>query len=486
MEKRVLIDTWQKVTKDDFLKFGLFPQGSFDTVVGRLLIPDLAFSGFAVTQTGPAEVTVAEGRLFANGKVFFNNQEGGTQQDMLARLPAVTRRIVAITVWGLEQDSKLEPRTFLVDSETRAVVSRETSTEHWRWANIGAASGFEGPDPQPPAVPTDVMTVAWVTLTNLGVESIRMNTEGMAPTLREADSRLNEFDGWRGRVGTRLDTLGSDLASLATRLIGTARQNFVLDVVRDLSRVKQRIGLPDDYTAWSEDHFLDTSESDVLHVDYLCRIDEGVRFGDAAANNSQIGLLNQFDANVSQQDFFVLPAYNEVARIVVDGFDSEQAISQYPFQTITTAQKTRVRYRYRFGSLFWVCTNWLWWNGDPSGGHGQTQSYDPISGIFKFSDGEMFQVADEDRLLVDQHVSLRVRQVWTDLFETEAYWDVVAINSSISGSIMAETFLNSQDGWLTKLQLPFTRVAATGDVTVLITDTINGAPDYTRSSPARP
>jgi hypothetical protein len=86
--------------------FPIFPQGSFDTVVGRLLIPDLAFSGFAVTQTGPAEVTVSEGRLFANGKVFFNNQDGGTPVDMLARLPATTRRIVAITVWGVETDSK--------------------------------------------------------------------------------------------------------------------------------------------------------------------------------------------------------------------------------------------------------------------------------------------------------------------------------------------------------------------------------------------
>src|SRR5262245_50425436 len=117
MEKRVLIDTWQKVTKDDFLKFGLFPQGSFDTVVGRLLIPDMAFSGFKVAQSGPAEVTVAEGRLFASGKVFFNNQDGGTPIDLLARLPATTERIVAITVWGQELDSKLEPRTFLADAE---------------------------------------------------------------------------------------------------------------------------------------------------------------------------------------------------------------------------------------------------------------------------------------------------------------------------------------------------------------------------------
>jgi hypothetical protein len=233
MEKRVLIDTWQKVTKDDFLKFGLFPQVSFDTIVGKLLIPDLAFSGFATVQSGPAEVTVSEGKLYANGKVFFNDQQGGTEVDLLARLPAVTRRIVAITVWGNEQDSKLEPRTFLADAETRAVVARETATEHWRWANIGAVSGIESPDPQPPAVPTDVMTVAWVTLSNTGIESIRMNTEGMASSLRDAQNRLNALDLWRLIFGGRLDTLAADLLALATRIYGLAQFSLVRQMARE-------------------------------------------------------------------------------------------------------------------------------------------------------------------------------------------------------------------------------------------------------------
>src|SRR5262245_61620594 len=278
MEKRVLIDTWQKVTKDDFLKFGLFPQGSLDTVVGRLLIPDMAFSGFAVVQSGPAEVTVSEGRLFANGKVFFNNQEGGTQLDLLARLPATTRRIVAVTAWGQEIDSKLEPRTFLADAETRAVVARETSTEHWRWTNIAAVSGLEGPDPQPPAVPTDVMVIAWVTLTNLGVESIRMNTEGMAPTLRDAQSRLAALDLWRLIFGGRLDTLAADLLALATRIYGLAQFSLVRQIARDLALLKDQARLPDQFTSYGYDHFLTDAESDPAHVDWLAKIEEGVRF----------------------------------------------------------------------------------------------------------------------------------------------------------------------------------------------------------------
>jgi type I site-specific restriction endonuclease len=53
-------------------------------------------------------------------------------------------------------------------------------------------------------------------------ESVRMNTEGMAPTLRDAQTRLNALDLWRLIFGGRLDTLAADLLALATRFYGLA------------------------------------------------------------------------------------------------------------------------------------------------------------------------------------------------------------------------------------------------------------------------
>jgi len=77
-----------------------------------------------------------------------------------------------------------------------------------------------------------------------------------------------------------------------------------------------------------------------------------------------------------------------------------------------------------------------------------------------------------------QHL-IRIQQFWEDSVD-EAYWDATVANETISGSILAQTWLSSQDGWLTHINLFFTQVGAAGDVQVMITETTNGAPDLKR------
>ena len=132
-------------------------------------------------------------------------------------------------------------------------------------------------------------------------------------------SRMNENDAWRARTASRLDTLATDLAALAARLNGTASLKFTLKIANDVARVKEKLNLPDTYTSWGADHFLTEDESDMTHVDMLAKIEEGVRFPDAAMRDSQIGLLNPLDPTVFNQANFVLPAYDEVARLEVLG-----------------------------------------------------------------------------------------------------------------------------------------------------------------------
>ena len=291
MERRALIDTWQKVTRDDFLKFGTFPQASFDTIVGKLLIPDLAFEGFVCSQTGPAQVSVSNGHLFSQGKVFVNDTIGGITVDLLARLPAATKRIVAIAVWGVETDSKLEARTFLTDADTRATIARETATEHWRWANIGAVSGEEGPDPASPAVAADVCVVAWVTLTPLGIETVIRATDNLTPTLREEDNRPQRLRSVRSYYRYEVETLAGDLLALASKLFGLAPFSFVRELSKDVARLKDLSILPQIYTDWYSDHFLNEDGVDQAHVDWLAKVEEGVRFPDAAVENDQLWSL---------------------------------------------------------------------------------------------------------------------------------------------------------------------------------------------------
>jgi hypothetical protein len=491
MERKVNIQDWQKVTVEDFNNFGLFPRYSFDHIVSDVLIPDMAFTGFTVVQTAPAVVTVGNGRLYHNGHVFYNDSEGGASLDLLGILPVVTRRYVTVVVWGQEIETDTEPRTFLTDPVTRATVARVVSTENRRWANISTVVGAEGPDPMPPSVASNTLAVAWILLDSTGIVSIQMIEDHRAPNVRDLDARMNENDAWRSRTASRLDTLATDLAALAARLNGTAPMKFVLKMAADIARAKEKTGLPDNYTSWGADHFLTTDESDMLHVDMIAKVEEGVRFSDAAQRDSQIGLLNPMDPAVVNQANFVLPAYTEVARLEVVGNDSELSISQHQYQTIQWELCTKTRTRIRWGTPFVVCSNGVWWwapaghdygtNTDQNryvGGYTPNTDliYDPIRNILTRGN-ETFQILD----VMDNpdHTVLRLVQFWTDEIIDSYYWRQIVTVEGLAGSVISQTFLNSQGGWLTSVDLFFTRIASTGDVHVLVCECNQaGAPDF--------
>jgi hypothetical protein len=496
MERKVNIQDWQKVTVEDFNNFGLFPRGSFDHIVGDLCIPDMAYTGFTTVQDAPAVVTVGNGRLFHGGLVFYNDSEGGVNLDLLSVLPVVTRRYVGVVVWGQEIETDTEPRTFLTDPITRATVARVVSTESRRWTNISTVVGSEGPDPQVPSVASNTLAVAWILLDPTGIVSIQMVEENRAPNIRDLDSRMDENDAWRTRTASRLDTLATDLAALAQRLNGTASMKFAIKLGADIARVKETLNLPDNYTAWGADHFLTTDESDLTHVDYLAKIEEGARFPDAAQRDAQIGLLNPLDPSIINQANFVLPLYEQATRLEILGSDSELSISQYQYQTISWELCAKTRTRIRWGMPFYVCSNGYWWFA-PSGRDWQTSIgmgegingqgvggmtpntdliYDPIRNILTRGN-ETFQILDvQDN---PNHTILRLAQFWVDEIVDSYYWRQVVTIEGLNGSVVAQTFLNSQGGWITSVDLFFTRVAASGDVHVLICEcNIIGAPDY--------
>lgn len=494
MERKVNVQDWQKVTVEDFNNFGLFPRYSFDHVVGDTLIPAMAFTGFTTVQTAPAVVTVGNGRLYHAGLVFYNDSEGGQQLDLLGVLPVVTRRYVTVVVWGQEVETDTEPRTFLTDPVTRATVARVVSTENRRWANISSVVGAEGPDPQKPAIASNTLAVAWILLDSTGIISIEMNEEARAPNLADLDARMNENDAWRTRTASRLDTLATDLAALAARLNGTASMKFALKIAADVARVKEVLNVPDTYTSWGADHFLTDDETDITHVDYIAKIEEGVRFADVAERDSQIGLLNPMDPNVINQANFVLPVYDQVSRLEVLGTDSEVSISQYQYQTINWELCAKTRTRIRWGTPFVVCSNGVWWWAPAGHDYGTNPEwsynvggytpntdliYDPIRNILTRGT-ETFQILDV--MDYPNHTVLRLVQFWVDEIIDSYYWRQVVTIEGLNGSVISQTFLNSQGGWLTSVDLFFTRVAASGDLHVLICEcNVAGAPNFERT-----
>ena len=461
----------QQIAEPDLNNIGKFARASLDHVVRDAVEPGKKYVGFNVAQNGAAQVTVGEGWYYNAGRVYHRGDQGGTDIDLITLLPVTVQKIVSIVVWGQEVDASLEPRTFLVDVETEQTEARTTATQTRRVANLDTVSGLESADPVPPALSSDVIAIAHVVLSPAGIEEIRPVTANRLPSVADNRNRIGALELFRQTAGAAIDTLRTDLAGVAAKQRGMAKRAEVYEVAADVARIKDEIGLPADLASYGSDSFLDTSKSDTDHPDWLARIEEGVRFPAAQERLANLALLNQFDERVKVSDSFMLPKYEELSRILVDGPQTEIAISSYVFNTWVTVQKARTRTRKRFGNTFLMCTNAQAWR----------EGYiDPATGLFKRG-GETFEVLENiGHPSGAQHVLyLRLRQVWTDTFE-ESYWDYVQIEESVNGAGVAQTFLNSQDGWLTNVGLKFTRVGATGDARVLITETVNGAPAWDR------
>ncbi|MCB5201722.1 hypothetical protein LH464_04415 [Neorhizobium sp. T786] len=466
-ERLVVISDDQQITNQDLNNIGAYARTSLDHVVKDGIEPGKKFTGFSVVQSGPAQVTVGSGRLYVDGAVYFRDDEGGVVLDLINALPAATNKIVTIVVWGQAVDTALEPRTFLVDVDTEQTEARSVATENRRYANVNTVSGIEAADPTPPAIDANVLAVAYIRLTPGGIESVTMVTENRVVSTRAVADRTASLELWRNRTGSRLDVLDTTVTGIQSALRGIAPKTLVLEMARDIGRLKTSAELPETYTSYDADRFLTDDKSDTVHADFLAKVEEGIRFPPAAQRVAQLALANPIDPAVDVRSNFVLPAFTEAQRVRIDGNDSELSLSQFQFQTSQLKKLSRSRTRIRYGSSMTVCTNGAWWN---------TGTYDPSTRIFT-RNGETFYVdlTIDNYWTAPNHIFARVTQFWTDTYEEE-YWGYVDVTEGVNGSLIAQTFLNSEAGYISGLDLAFTRVAHTGDVMVGIVRTENGKP----------
>lgn len=470
MERLVRFHKDEQAAYTDFNEMGDFARSSLDHIVHDAIEGSLKYWGFPVTETGTLEVTVGTGRFYKQGEVYYRDDAGGVALSLALVVPVVTKKIVTVAVWGQEADTAVEPRTFLVDVETLQTEAEAVATENRRVAQLNLVGGVESANPTRPALDANVIAVAYITMDPGGILSIEMATDNEIVSASANAADIAALEIWKALAGQRLDTLASDLASLNARMYGLVRRVDFNNVVADVARLKDVTSLPDDLSDYAADHFLDESESDTAHADWLARIEEGVRFPSAQTTVAQMLLLNQYESKVTvKSDGLMLPTYTEVARISVLGNDDQLAVSQYTQQNVDWVEKTRVRERIRYGTTFKTCTNNIWW---------RQGTYDSRTGIFQRA-GETFQVLqfwNPHGNARNPAYSVRLQQVWTDITE-ESYWDALVTNQTVAGAMVSQTFLNSQAGWLTGLNVYFTDVAAAGDVHVLLCETIGGAPD---------
>jgi hypothetical protein len=476
MEKRVLVNDFQKADADDFNKQGLFTEEAIDNLTLDAIEPEKSFTGFnvAVSSVSQAVVVVAPGRIYDQGQSFFRDDVGGVSIDFSLKLPIAAKRIATILVAAPEATDQMavEDREYLVNVVTREVQAKPTATQVWRLALVTHIIGQESASPLPLPADSQYLPIAFVTLDPNGVSSIEMIEANRLRPLRAAHNRLDDVDRFRVKIGSAFETLGTTVTGLAQGIKGVATVDMAKRLAFDVAQLKDQSGLPDDYTAWSSDHFLDESESDPANLNYIARVEEGIRFPHQQTQDAPLALLNPLDPNVAIANNFMVPAYTLSKRISVVGNDSEISASQFQYQTTTLVQKTRTREVVRWGATYNYCTNSAWW---------QSGRYDPVTGILTRADGE-FQVIDANgnplkNYNVADHTWYRSQQFWVDEVN-DNYWESVTVTAGVNGSLAAETFLNTQDGYLANLNLFFSRVAAAGDVLVAICEvTESGAPN---------
>lgn len=463
MERKVLFRDRQEFQAADVNNLQTFADEMFQHIVTDAITGERQIVGLRVTAKSATEIEIALGRLWegTTGKIY--RMDEAQVVSVFSYLPITDKKYLAVSVFGQESDTDIQPRDFLVDLQTGQTEPQAVAMETARSVVTQITAGLESSNPQKPAAPTGYTVIAYVKLDSSGIDSIELADSARLRSLFNVNSRLTVVENWKDLVDPRVATLASDVANLSKRIAGLAYIGTLKDVAADVARLKELENMPDTYASYGADHFLDEAESETDNVAYYARVDEGIRFPWAEQTKQVLDLYNPFETAVQKFTGFILPDYDETVRLATSGYAGNLSISQYQYQTHTVKQGIMSRTRFRYGPTRRVCTNSRWWT---------TGNYDPITKIFT-KDGETFVVEADGG--TPNHYWLRVTQFWTDKTD-EPYWYVDVTTTSISGSQIAQTFLNSQNGWLTKLGLYFESLDTNGIVYVHLCETVNGLP----------
>ncbi|MBY6239805.1 hypothetical protein [Methylosinus sp. Sm6] len=447
-----------------------------DNLVADFLQPPGArgFAGLGVTRKTSTVVNVAPGRYYDGaGRMYGLDQ--ASEIDLAPYLPSVSARIVAIVCYGQVNDAHSVVRDF-INPATEEATPRQVYLEKQRQVMLTVVAGTEAASPVNPVIGSTYLGVAYVRLTPAGLAAqsyITMIAANEIGSLDDAFDRVETLESWKKAVNSSVEALRTEIARISSSLKGLAGADAILTVAREVARLREEIGLPDVYTASHADVYMTASQSDTANVAWLAKVEEGVRFADAHRNEQQIALLSSIDSAVTvTPGGLMLPKYSEVVSLSIGDQarerDLDLPIAQYQMTTITGDVLKLSRLRQRYGEEFLICTNNRYW---------QTGEFDPVSGVFQ-KGGETFTVANVKEAALNHRI-IRLERFFQDDWGEE-YWEFGATQKSVTGKLLAQTCLATAKRWVTGYDLWITDAAATGDVTLLVCDVLDGKPDLGR------
>lgn len=468
MERKVIFRDRQEVQAEDLNNVQTWADEALGHVIVDAISSEKHFTGLTVSARSATEINVTPGRFYdGTGKVYFLSQ---TQTISLFNyLPMQDQKWLAVSVYGVEEETDLQPRDFLVDLQTGETQPQTVAMQEERKIQIHITQGLESPTPEKPSPPTGYTLIAYVRLSPSGIQEIQAAEVYVLPNLLRTSQRVSQIESWTKAMEPKIASIVSDISGINRELTKKADLRHLIQIAMDMAKVKERLELPDDYVFYGSDLFLNLDETDTTENDYSALVEEGIRPAPEARQNlGALRILNPLDPNVTIfSDGTILPKFQEVTRLQIGQYTGNIQINAYQYQTVQVVQRTVQRQRVRYGESRTVCTNSAWW---------QSGRYDPMIGIFRI-DGEDWEVDPqyrENALIYNRPV--RATRLWYDTYEGP-YWETITQTHTVNGSIIAQTFLSSWSGWLTSIELYFTTVSTEGGLTLLICELTGGQPD---------
>jgi len=471
VERQILFRDYQEQTAQDHKDLQDFARASFDHLVYDAVTKTRRYSGFSTIKSAQAELQVQPGRFYATDGAIYNRATT-LVQSVLSYLPAAAKRVISLTAYGVENETDVEERDFLVDVATGRTEPDAVSTTRSRDAILTIVSGAESADPQPPAIPVSSVEIARVLLDTTQVVSVTMMTENQVTSTEDLDIRAAVLEAFKRLIEPRVASLASDLAALANKINDHGDKIDIIHIMQDLAEVKEKVHLPATYSDYGASYFIwadpDVSDlTDSLHLGFDAKVEEGVRFPDAAANEFEVTLFSQLDQNASLQGGFLLPRYDHRLKISTGSYAADLGMAQYGYQTYGLVEKKLHKERIRYGGTYMRCVNGavMW-----SGGDATTNAW----WLDDFT-SEQYNTTTT----FDGHW-YRTDYYWKDSWSVP-YWELETIQHNINGAQIAQSFLVANDMWATRLGFYVTSKAAAENIYVSLVEVTTGVPDISKA-----
>lgn len=482
--KRAIISDDVYATGEDHSANGEYMVEAVGNVVGDAVGYPHHYAAVTVSQPqgNATTVRINPGRLFLGDKLY--DLDEPFDIDLQPRLPIVVGDKVWVAIL-LRGDAVIdeEQRLVLTDADTGDTDPQSRPVRE-RYTIIGnVQAGIAGPTPLKPSVAETECVVAWVRLatTGIDVDGIEMNPEHRVKSLYEVEGRLRIIEFKFSELEQTVATLRTDLSAVAAAQRDAVRKDIFEQHSRDLAGMRRALRLfEQEPRASFYDPALTTEKWDTSNSQFLARIDEGIRFRFASYRDSQLALLDAANPDVIVTDNLLLPKFEEVVKLSVEGGTGSKNMSQLVHTEVTAVKRTVSRTSIETGPIVTVCENQRDW---------ATVGEAARTGSKLAVNGETFQVVglSTNKQSADWnanpasvgHKNYDVQKVSINTY-TRTYWDYVTETFGLNGSVYGQTWLNSQAMVMTGIRVRFTRIGNDGDVHLVVCECReDGSPDIT-------